>query len=191
VASRFPLRARLTLWYAGVLTLVLAAYAGGVLAVLRQSLLRDLDRALHDDRETAEGLVAEIGVHMTRFGAAGRLASWAGMCPENNESAGKHGRGTTRKGSTWLRTHLREAAKAAARSKGTYLAAQNTPVSAAGGVPPKRRSRSATRSSWRSTTCSLAASPTTTSAPTTSPAATPANTTRAGSSASSTPLATP
>src|SRR4029450_10770258 len=57
MASRFPLRARLTLWYAAVLTLVLTAYAGGVLAVLRQSLLRDLDRALHDDRETAEEML--------------------------------------------------------------------------------------------------------------------------------------
>ncbi len=76
------------------------------------------------DRRTAEGLVAEIGVDMTRFGAAGRLASWTGMCPGNNASAGKHGRGTTRKGSKWLRTYLREAAKAAGRCKATYLAAQ-------------------------------------------------------------------
>jgi len=45
------------------------------------------------DRRTAEGLVAEIGVDMTRFDAAGRLASWAGMCPGNNESARKHGPG--------------------------------------------------------------------------------------------------
>ena len=48
-----PVRVRLTLWYAGVLTLVLGVYAGGVYAVLRQSLTRDLDRGLHDDRETA------------------------------------------------------------------------------------------------------------------------------------------
>jgi hypothetical protein len=46
------------------------------------------------------------------------------MCPGNNESAGKHGRGTTRKGSKWLRTCLTEAAKAAGRTKRTYLAAQ-------------------------------------------------------------------
>jgi transposase len=72
---------------------------------------------------TAQGLVAEIGVDMTRFGAAGRLAAWAGMCPGNNTSAGKHGRGTTRKGSKWLRTYLRQSAKAAARTKATYLAA--------------------------------------------------------------------
>jgi transposase len=76
------------------------------------------------DRRTAEGLVAEIGVDMTRFGAPGRLASWTGMCPGNNESAGKRGRGTTRKGSKWLRAYLRQAAKAAGRTKATYLAAQ-------------------------------------------------------------------
>ena len=78
------------------------------------------------DRRIAEGMVAEIGVDMTRFGAAGRLASWTGMCPGNHESAGKRARGTTRKGSKWLRSYLRQAAKAAGGSKGTYLAAQYT-----------------------------------------------------------------
>jgi transposase len=58
------------------------------------------------NRRTAEALVAEIGVDMTRFGAPGRLASWAGMCPGNHQSAGRHGSGKTRKGSKWLRTHL-------------------------------------------------------------------------------------
>lgn len=76
------------------------------------------------DQRTAEGLVAEVGVDMTRFGAPGRLASWAGMCPGNHESAGKRGAGTTRKGSKWLRAYLRQSAKAASRAKGTYLAAQ-------------------------------------------------------------------
>lgn len=76
------------------------------------------------DQRTAEGLVAEIGVDMTRFETAERLASWTGMCPGNNESAGKRGRGTTRKGSKWLRGYLRQSAKAAARAKETYLAAQ-------------------------------------------------------------------
>jgi heavy metal sensor kinase len=55
--SRLPLRLRLTLWYTAVLAVVLGAYAVGVLAVLRQSLTRDLDRALHDDRETAEQML--------------------------------------------------------------------------------------------------------------------------------------
>jgi transposase len=76
------------------------------------------------DQRTAEGFVAEMGVDMTRFGAPGRLASWAGMCPGNHESAGKRGAGTTRKGCKWLRAHLRQSAKAAGRAKGTYLAAQ-------------------------------------------------------------------
>lgn len=77
------------------------------------------------DRRSAEQIVAEIGVEMGRFGSSARLASWAGMCPGNDESAGKHRSGRTRKGSKWLRTTLIECARAAARSKGTYLSAQH------------------------------------------------------------------
>jgi transposase len=75
------------------------------------------------DRRTAAVIVAEIGTDMTRFATAGHLASWAGLCPGNNESAGKHYSGKTRKGSKWLRAALVQAANAAARTKGTYLAA--------------------------------------------------------------------
>jgi len=76
------------------------------------------------DRRTAEVLVAEVGVDMDRFGSPERLASWAGLCPGNNESAGKHYSGRTRKGSKWLRAALTQSAKATARTKDTYFAAQ-------------------------------------------------------------------
>jgi transposase len=76
------------------------------------------------DKRTAETLIAEIGADMSRFGCSARLASWAGMCPGQYESAGKSRRGTTRHGSKWLRTALVESARAASRTKITYLAAQ-------------------------------------------------------------------
>ena len=75
-------------------------------------------------RRIAEVLVAEVGSDLARFPTAGHLSSWAGMCPGNNESAGKRLSGRTRKGSRWLRTALIEAAQAASRTRGTYLAAQ-------------------------------------------------------------------
>src|SRR3954465_691623 len=74
-------------------------------------------------RYVAEALVAEIGTDMTRFPSANHLASRAGMCPGNNESAGKRRSGKTRKGSPWLRSLLIQAAHAAARKRGTYLSA--------------------------------------------------------------------
>jgi len=72
----------------------------------------------------AQIIVAEIGVDMERFPTANPLASWAGMCPGNQESAGKRKSGKTTKGSRYLRAALVQAAWAASHQKGTYLAAQ-------------------------------------------------------------------
>lgn len=84
-------------------------------------------------QRTAEVLVAEIGVDMERFPTSRHLASWAGMCPGNHESASKRKSGRTRKGNVWLRTALVEAAQAAGRCKEGYLCAQYRRILRSGG----------------------------------------------------------
>ena len=85
-------------------------------------------------RRSAEGILAAIGVEMSRFPTSGHLASWAGMCPGNHESAGKRLSGKTRTGSPWLRTLLVEAAHAAAHTKHTDLSAFSQRIKARQGA---------------------------------------------------------
>lgn len=101
------------------------------LAVLEQRLRERLEPyatqlALLDeipgvDWTLAAVIIAELGVDMTVFQSVSQLASWAGVCPGNNESAGKRKSSRIPKGNVHLKTALVEAAHSAAKAKGTYL----------------------------------------------------------------------
>ena len=75
-------------------------------------------------RRAAEVIIAEIGTDMSVFPTDKHLASWAGQCPGNDQSAGRRRSGKSRHGSKWLDWTLEESALAAVHSKDTYLAAQ-------------------------------------------------------------------
>ena len=83
-----------------------------------------LDRIPGIDRLSIENVIAEIGADMGIFPDEHHLASWCGICPGNEESAGKRRRSRTRKGNRWLRRALAEAAWAASHVKDSYLSAQ-------------------------------------------------------------------
>src|SRR5207248_8236039 len=79
--------------------------------------VRLLDTIPGVDRIVAQGMVAEMGADMTRFRTHGHLASWAKLCPSNNESAGKRRSTHIGQGNRWLRRLLVQGAHAAARTK--------------------------------------------------------------------------
>jgi transposase len=85
---------------------------------------------------TAQTIVSEIGLDMTRFKTVGDLISWSGLCPGQNESAGKRRSTRVRKGAPWLKPVLVQAAWAAMHAKGTYLRAQFFRIQSRGG--PKK-----------------------------------------------------
>lgn len=76
------------------------------------------------EKRAAQEIIAEVGVDMSSFPDHRHFCSWAGMCPGNNESAGKQKNGHTRKANHWLKTILTQCAHAAARKKDCYLSSQ-------------------------------------------------------------------
>jgi transposase len=91
---------------------------------LDEATFQRLDAIPGVNRPTIECIVAEIGVDMNQFPSPEHLASWAGICPGNEESAGKRKRGRTTKGNVWLRRALAECGWAAGRTKKSYFGAQ-------------------------------------------------------------------
>jgi transposase len=82
-----------------------------------------LDQVPGINERIAQVIVGEIGLDMSHFRSAAQLAAWAGVCPGNNETAGKRRSGKARQGNRWLRTALVQAGWAAARAKGTSFQA--------------------------------------------------------------------
>jgi transposase len=88
-----------------------------------EAAIERLDTVPGIDRKAAENIVAELGVDLKTFASPAQLASWAGVCPGNNESAGKRRSSRTTQGNAWLRVVLVQCAWAASHSEGTYLQA--------------------------------------------------------------------
>jgi hypothetical protein len=101
-----------------------------------------LDEIPGVDTALAGAIIAELGVDMSVFENVSQLASWAGFCPGNNESAGKSRSSRIPKGNVYLKTALVEAANAAAEAKGTYLRDKILPTQGSTRLQARRSSDS-------------------------------------------------
>ena len=105
-----------------------------VMSPLEKTALEILDEIPGIDRRAAENVLAEIGSDMSRFPTSGHLAAWAGLCPGNNQSAGKRRSGRMQQGNRWLKATLNQCAWAASRKKDSYFAAQHRRIASRRGV---------------------------------------------------------
>ena len=105
-----------------------------VMPPLDQTALKVMDELPGIDQRAAQNILAEIGSDMSRFPSADHLASWAGMCPGNDQSAGKRRSGRMNDGNRWLKATLNQCAWAASRKKDSYFAAQFKRITARRGV---------------------------------------------------------
>jgi transposase len=105
-----------------------------VMSPLEQEAVRRLDEVPGFDARTGQNVIAEIGTDMSRFPSSRHLAAWAGLCPGNNESAGKRKSGRTRKANRWLKGALTQAAWGASRTRRSYFSAQHRRLTTRRGV---------------------------------------------------------
>jgi transposase len=105
-----------------------------VMSPLEKTAVAMLDEIPGIDQRAAENVLAEIGTDMSRFPSAAHLASWAGLSPGNDQSAGKRRSGRTNNGNHWLKGTLNQCAWAASRKKDSYFAAQHRRIASRRGV---------------------------------------------------------
>jgi transposase len=105
-----------------------------VMSPLEKTALEQLDEIPGIDQRAAQNILAEIGSDMSRFPSSGHLATWAGMCPGNNQSAGKRRSGRMSDGNRWLKGTLNQCAWAASRKKDSYFSAQHRRIAYRRGV---------------------------------------------------------
>ena len=105
-----------------------------VMSPLGREAVRRLDQVPGFDVRTGQNVLAEIGTDMSRFPSPHHLASWAGICPGNDKSAGKRRSGRTRKANRWLKAALTQAAWGASRTRRSYYSAQHRRIAARRGA---------------------------------------------------------
>jgi transposase len=105
-----------------------------VMSPSEREAVRRLDEVPGFDVRTGQNVIAEVGTDMTRFATPRHLASWAGMCPGNDRSAGKRRGGRTRQANRWLKAALTQAAWGAGRTRRSYFSAQHARLTTRRGV---------------------------------------------------------